>query len=132
MLMGYDPRGPSVCKLPNGEQRKQIFLAWAQIQWLVKDARYQNIFNFLPQESGKCFNQKLLVIQNNKLHCIIFKSNINTLQMENHHPPRFLSPCHQSVLESWRIQSRHMIWVKYKQENFAIFSPLLFSPTFQS
>lgn len=22
--MGYDPRGPSVCKLPNGEQRKQI------------------------------------------------------------------------------------------------------------
>ena len=27
-----------------GEQRKQIFLAWAQIQWLFKDARYRNIF----------------------------------------------------------------------------------------
>ena len=92
-----------------GEQGKQIFLAWAQIQWLVKDARYRNIFNFLPQESGKCFNQKLLVIQNNKLHCIIFKSTINTLQMENHHLPRFLLPCHQSIMESRRIQSRHMI-----------------------
>ena len=62
-------------------KEKLIFLAWAQIQWLVKDARYRNIFHFLPQESGKCFNQKLLVIQNNKLHCIIFKSNIYTLQI---------------------------------------------------